>query len=90
MFGYGIEAALRLVVSDSSFRDCTRRAYKGLRENSIATVGNKYLTTRNVCTGTCIGDKNYYLHRAVQKGKPFGIGMFIQFGRSYELDNKMR
>ena len=90
MFGYGIEAALRLVVSDSSFRDCTMRAYKGLRENSIATVGHKYLTAKNVCTGTCIGDKDYYLHRSVQKGRPFGIGMFIQFGRSYELDNKMR
>ncbi|MFN8324029.1 MAG: glycoside hydrolase family 88 protein [Chitinophagales bacterium] len=91
MFAYGMGAALRNgLVSDSTFSQSIDRAYAGLRKNSITTTGKNYLITKNICTGTCIGDKNYYFKREVQKGKPYGIGMFIQFGLRYEQDKGMR
>ena len=90
MFAYGITAALHLnLVSDSIYRQTADRAYRGLREYSIVPAKTKYLTTQNICTGTCIGDKNYYFKRGVKKGKPYGIGMFIQFGRRYEMDKRL-
>lgn len=91
MFAYGIEGALRMkIVSDNSFAKSTELAYAGLRKYSLVPTHKKYLITQNVCTATCIGDKEYYLHRAVQKGKPYGIGMCIQFGLRYELDHGQR
>lgn len=85
MFAYGIKAALDLgLVNDTAYRTCVTRAYKGLREYSIKPVGKQYLTTQNVCTGTCVGHKEYYFKRKVKTGSPYGLGMFIQFGRRYE------
>lgn len=87
MFAYGISTALKLdLVSGKQYENAIQLAYNGLRKYSTEPAGHQYLTSKNVCTGTCIGDKNYYLKRAVQKGKPFGLGMFIQFGRRYEMD----
>jgi unsaturated rhamnogalacturonyl hydrolase len=83
MFAYGINAALQLhLVSDTTFSNSVKIALKGLREYSVVPCGNKYLTTQNICTGTCIGNKDYYFKRGVKKGKPYGIGMFIQLGRA--------
>jgi unsaturated rhamnogalacturonyl hydrolase len=91
MFAYGISTALRLgIVSGAAYSATTDRAYKGLRQYSLVPAAHKYLTTRNVCTGTCIGDKYYYFKRARQKGKPYGLGMFIQFGTRYEIDHGIR
>jgi unsaturated rhamnogalacturonyl hydrolase len=91
MFAYGISAALRLaIVTNPAYENSVKLAYKGLRDYSIAPVGEKYLTTKNVCTATCIGNKDYYLKRKVQKGKPYAIGMFIQFGKRYEIDHGIR
>ncbi len=91
MFAYGINNALRLgVVSGDAYEQSVALAYRGLRTYSIVPVKNKYLTTDNVCVGTCIGNKDYYFKRGKQKGKPYGIGMFIQFGRRYEQDRKRK
>ena len=90
MFGYGICTAIKLqLVKETDYRESVALAYEGLRAHSTIPVGDHYLNTTNVCTGTCIGNKDYYLRRAVQKGRPFGVGMFVQFGRKYEeLVNK--
>ena len=85
MFAYGMVSALDMgLVTDESYKKSIRLAYTGLREYSLIPKSDQYLTTQNICTGTCIGDKNYYFKRARQKGKPYGIGMFIQFGSKYE------
>jgi len=91
MFAYGISTALRLgIVSDAKYQTSVDLAYRGLRQYSLTPVSGKYLITQNVCTGTCIGDKNYYFKRARKKGKPYGLGMFIQFGMRYEMDHGTR
>lgn len=85
MFGYGIAGALRLgIVKGEEFQTCLDRAYTGLRTYSVRDKGGAYLSTKNICQGTCIGDKEYYFKRKAKNEKPFGVGMFILFGRAYE------
>lgn len=85
MFAYGISKALQLgLITDATYKNSIDLAYQGLRNYSILQNGN-YITTKNVCKGTCIGDKKYYLNRKVKNEKPYSIGMFINFGRSYNL-----
>ena len=91
MFAYGISTALRQgIVTDAAYENSVQLAYKGLRAYSVTPMAEKYLTTQNVCTATCIGNKDYYFKRKVQKGKPYAIGMFIQFGMRYEMDHGLR
>lgn len=90
MFAYGIQSALKHgIVEDQAFTTSLDLAYSGLRRHSIAPTKTG-LTCTNVCTGTCIGDKDYYLKRKVQNGRSFGLGMFIQFGMLYEIENGLR
>jgi len=91
MFAYGIQNALRLgLVNEPTYLNSVERAYKGLRAHSITAAGKKFITTKNVCVGTCIGNKHYYFKRHTKNGSPYGIGMFIQFGMRYELEKGMR
>lgn len=86
MFGYGIAGALRLgIVEGKEYQESLDRAYQGLRRHSIQHKGGSHLTTKNVCKGTCIGNKEYYFKRKAKSEKPFGLGMFILFGRAYCL-----
>ncbi len=90
MFAYGMITALKLgIVDDERFRKSTELAYRGLRQHSLEPRGEGLICT-NVCTGTCIGDKDYYLKRGVQKGRSFGLAMFVQFGMRYEIENGLR
>lgn len=90
MFAYGILSALKHeIVDDRIYNAAVEKAYDGLYKHSTEKAKNG-LTCTNVCTGTCIGDKDYYLKRGVQKGRPFGLGMFIQFGMLYEYENDLR
>lgn len=85
MFAYGILVALEEgVVSGAEFEKSIERAYAGLRDHSVKDLGNGYLSIKNVCKGTCIGDMDYYLNRSSDGQKPYGIGMSILFGRAYE------
>jgi unsaturated rhamnogalacturonyl hydrolase len=85
MFAYGIQHALQLgLVNGDSYKEAAMLAYKGLREYSVVPVCDGYLTSKNVCKATCIGDKSYYFKRGTQKGKAYGLASFIQFGRLYE------
>ena len=84
MFSYGISKAIQLgLVTDAAYKNSIDLVYHGLRKYSIIQIDEKYITTKNVCKGTCIGDKAYYLKRKVKNEKPYSIGMFINFGRSY-------
>jgi unsaturated rhamnogalacturonyl hydrolase len=90
MFAYGMLSALKHgIVDDRIYASSVEQAYNGLYKHSTEPIKNG-LTCTNVCTGTCIGDKDYYLKRGVQNGRPFGLGMFIQFGMLYEIENGLR
>jgi unsaturated rhamnogalacturonyl hydrolase len=91
MFAYGIISALKLgIIEGAAFERSVDMAYRGLRQHSIRDLGNGHLTATNVCIGTCIGDKDYYLKRGVQEGRSFGLAMFIQFGMRYEIEKGLR
>lgn len=84
MFGYGIAGALRMgIVEGNAYQVAVDRAYVGLRRYSIAQKPGPWLTAKNICTGTCIGDKDYYFKRKAGSEKSFGLGMFLLFGREW-------
>jgi unsaturated rhamnogalacturonyl hydrolase len=86
MFAYAILVAVENdLLSKDEYLPVVERAYNGLRQHSINDLGNGHLTVKNVCKGTCIGDMQYYLDRKAESEKPSGIGMFLLFGRAYEL-----
>ncbi|MCP4122723.1 MAG: hypothetical protein GY751_13300 [Bacteroidetes bacterium] len=85
MFAYGMLAAIQNgLVDEKDFKPVIDRAYYGLRQFSIKHIDGPYLTSRNVCKGTCCGDKEYYFNRKSVEGKPFGLAMPIMFGMEYE------
>ncbi len=85
MFAYGILTAKKFnLVHGQHYVDAVVRAYEGLREMSLVEVPGGYLTTANVCKGTCIGNSDYYYNRKSQNGKAYAVGMFMQFGWTYE------
>jgi unsaturated rhamnogalacturonyl hydrolase len=91
MFAYGLNAALRQgLLHGDEYEQSIALAYRGLRTYSMEPVKGKYLTLTNVCTGTCIGNKQYYFKRHRKSGSPYGIGMAIQFARRYELDRRRK
>lgn len=91
MFGFGISKALQLgIVEGKAYEQAITRAYQGLRAHSIKVLEDGYVTTQNVCKGTCIGDKNYYYKRSTLPGRSYAIGMFIQFGELYERTHGLR
>ncbi len=91
MFAYGILTAQKQgIVTGAEFTQAVHRAYKGLPEHSLVPVSGGYLTTQNVCKGTCIGDSQYYYARKSQQGKPYAVGMFMQFGLAYERGQGLR
>ena len=84
MFAFGISSALEMkIVSGKEYQQSVDRAFYGLRKFSVQEMKGPYLTTKNVCKGTCIGDKEYYFNRSAKSEKRYGLGMFILFGRSY-------
>ncbi len=85
MFAYGIQHALALgIVDGERYQTSVSKAFYGLRQHSITSVREGYLTSSNVCKATCIGNKSYYFKRGTQKGKAYGLASFIQFGRRFE------
>lgn len=91
MFAYGILTALQNeIVEGEAYELSIDLAYEGLRKYSIKKLKNAWLTTQNVCIGTCVGDEKYYLKRKVTTGKPFAIGVFLIFGIHYELEKNLR
>jgi unsaturated rhamnogalacturonyl hydrolase len=86
MFAYGIATAIDMgIVSDLKYKTSVDAAYNGLRKYSLISYSEKYLKTKNVCKGTCIGDKDYYLNRKTKREKPSGVAMLLNFGLSYKL-----
>ena len=85
MFGYGIAGALRLgIVEGERYQASVERAYTGLRKHSMEVNRKGWLTTQNVCQGTCIGDQAYYFKRKAEHETTFGVGMFLLLGRGCE------
>lgn len=88
MFGYGILTALKHnLVSGQAYRTAVDCVYGGLRDFSTLEItinGNQYITSKNVCTGTCIGDEQYYYDRAQVNGEAYALAMYVIFGRTYE------
>lgn len=91
MFAYTITKGLQLkLLNPKKYAPMVDKAYKGLREMSLARADGAYLLPARVSGGTCVGDENYYLTRKITEGTGFGYGSFIMFGLAYEQYKGMR
>ena len=73
--------ALGILHADKS-RPMIDRAYAGLEANSLQPVG-KYLKMKNICDGTCIGDKDYYYNRGIVNERAYAFGIAAMFYDQY-------
>jgi len=84
MFGYALARGINIVLINAAiYRPVVDRAYNGILRYSLVNLDRDYTTLKNVCAGTCIGDRNYYFKREVREGTPFGLGACIMFGLAY-------
>ncbi len=91
MFSYAITMGLEMKILDEKiYRPLVDRSYKGLQKYSLNKTDGPYLIPTQVCGGTCIGDKNYYLNRKKTEGTGFGLGSFIMFGLEYNKLNGIK
>lgn len=85
MYAYAITIGIKLEVLDEvTYLPLVDKVCSGLQAHSLMDLGNGYITTKNICEGTCIGDKDYYYNRKVMKGTPFGLSAFIMFAVEYQ------
>lgn len=91
MFSYAITMGLEMKILDEKiYRPLVDCSYKGLQQYSLNKTDGPYLIPAQVCGGTCIGDKNYYLNRKKTEGTGFGLGSFIMFGLEYNKLNGIK
>lgn len=85
MFSYAIAVGIKMQILDKKkYQPIIDLSYNGLTKKCMSTVDGSYLVPTQICEGTCIGDKNYYLNRKSIEGTGFGLGVFIMFGIEYE------
>lgn len=83
MYGYAIAKGISLgVLSADKYLPVVERAYIGLETNSLQLSGT-FLRMKNICGGTCIGDKEYYYHREIVDARAYAFGIAIMFYDQY-------
>lgn len=86
MFAYAATKAILLgLVPPEHYETQIERAYTGLKKHSLKKENN-YLKMRNICEGTCVGDKNYYYGRKLVDERAYAFGVAIMF---YDLYQKL-
>jgi unsaturated rhamnogalacturonyl hydrolase len=85
MFSYGIKTAIEQnIISGKEYENAIQQAYQGLQKYSVVRISNEYSTIKNVCQGTCIGDKGYYFNRKTKSDSPYGLGLLLLLGRAMD------
>jgi unsaturated rhamnogalacturonyl hydrolase len=79
MFGYAIAKGINFkLLPRQEYEPVVNNAMKGLQKLSTARTG-RYISPKNVCAGTCIGDENYYYRREVVNGTHYALGAYLLF-----------
>ncbi|MEL5894751.1 glycoside hydrolase family 88 protein [Bacteroides sp. GD17] len=83
MFAYAAAKGIALgIVPADKFMPTIERAYNGLEANSLQSAG-QYLKMKNICGGTCIGDKEYYYNRDIVDARAYAFGIAVMFYDQY-------
>ena len=84
MFAYAAAKGIALgIVPTDKFMPTIERAYNGLEANSLQSAG-QYLKMKNICGGTCIGDKEYYYNRDIVDARAYAFGIAVMFYDQYQ------
>ena len=83
MYAYAAAKGIALgILPADKYMPMIDRAYAGLEANSLQPVG-KYLKMKNICDGTCIGDKDYYYNRGIVNERAYAFGIAAMFYDQY-------
>lgn len=83
MYAYAAAKGIALgILPADKYMPMIDRAYAGLEANSLQPIG-KYLKMKNICDGTCIGDKDYYYNRGIVDGRAYAFGIATMFYDQY-------
>ena len=83
MYTYAAAKGIALgILPADKYMPMIDRAYAGLEANSLQPVG-KYLKMKNICDGTCIGDKDYYYNRGIVNERAYAFGIAAMFYDQY-------
>lgn len=87
MFGYALAQGLsKGLIRGRKYELAMELAHSGLWKYSLKTVSDKtaeFISMSNICTGTCIGGKDYYYSRGVTENESFALGALILFENRY-------
>lgn len=87
MFGYALAQGLsKGLIHGKKYESAIELAHSGLWKYSLKAVSGKtaeFISMSNICTGTCIGGKDYYYSRGVTENESFAVGAVILFENRY-------
>lgn len=91
MYAYAAAKGIILgILPTNKYMPMIESAYIGLEANSLQPSSN-YLKMKNICDGTCIGDKQYYYNRGIVDERAYALGIAIMFYDQYhQLHNAGR
>ena len=80
MFGYAMARGLGSgVLKGRKYVRAAERAWNGLLNRSVSIGSNGSVSMKNICAGTCIGERDYYYSRPVSENESFALGAFLLF-----------
>lgn len=83
MYAYAAAKGIVLgILPADRYTPMIERAYTGLEANSLQPTGD-YLNMKNICDGTCIGDKQYYYNRGIVNERAYALGIATMFYDQY-------
>lgn len=86
MFAYGITVGIADgLLPAAKYRPVVDSAFRGIAAHSLKAIDDAQATVTNVCSGTCVGDREYYYRREVVDGTHFALGAAIMFYDRYQL-----
>lgn len=87
MFGYAFAQGLANgLIRGRKYDRAMELAHSGLWKYSLRIVSDKtaeFISMSNICSGTCIGGKDYYYSRGVTENESFAVGALILFENRY-------
>lgn len=87
MFGYALAQGLsKGLIRGKKYELAMELAHSGLWKYSLKTASDKtadFISMSNICSGTCIGGKDYYYSRRVTENESFAVGALILFENRY-------
>lgn len=80
MFAYALAKGARIGVLPNKCVTAAVKAYDGIVKGCLRNTGTREMEMTSICSGTCIGDRDYYYNRRIVSDESYAIGAFVMLG----------